>query len=350
MYNIAIFNFFFFIGGNVICIELWGKDCSPVFQGMHFVFSIAGLLSPMIAAPFLENIKELSFNTHDYLDNATYINDELMNSTTNFSSVSAQFSRSMPKIVYPFSIVGAVALFVTVFHLGVCIISPTEEESVKDITKIDNSERSFLFMFFTVIFTFLIFFVVAGSEIGYAQTLSLFSVKGKLHLTTTQGSYLTSAFWASLTVGRLTCVFLSMKISCLKIILGDICLIGIAALTLLFLMPNEWALWLSSMTFGTGIASAYGCLVGWLNTHISITNKFSAIFTVGCAAGEMIVPFVIAYFIDTVPEMFSFVTAAAVILTAVFLFILHCMLQKGSKTKQLKNVQINVIDEVGRKY
>ena len=317
---------------------------------MHFSFSLAGLLSPLIAAPFLENIKELSFNTHNNTGNRNFPDTELMNMTANISNVSTRFSESVLKIIYPFSIIGGVALFVTVLHVGVCIISPVEDESPKDAAKIDNSERSFLFMFFTVTFTFVLFFVVAGSEIGYGQTLTVFSVKGKLHLTTVQGSYITSAFWAAFTVGRLASVFLSMKINCLKLIIGDICSIAIAALILLFLMPNEWALWLTSVIFGAGIAPGYAALVGWINTHINITNKFSATFTIGCAAGEMIVPFLITYFIDTIPEMFSYVTVAAVILMTILLFILHYMFQKGNKSKKSKNGEINIIDVTEIKY
>lgn len=260
------------------------------------------------------------------MENTTYLGEEFLNSTTNLSNFSintTHFSEDIPKIIYPFSIVGAVALFVTILHIGVCIISPTEDESPKDISKTGNSERSFLFMIFLVMFTFVIFFVTAGIEIAYGQTLTLFSVKGPLHLTTVRGSYITSAFWAAFTVARLSSVFLSMKISCVKLIIGDICLVAIAALILLFLMPNEWALWLASVIFGTGIASAYASLVGWINTHINITNKFSAIFTVGCSAGEMIVPFVIAYFIVTIPETFSFLTGACLIHTTILLFILQ---------------------------
>ena len=305
----------------------------------------------MIAAPFLENIKD--FSTDNDIEDTTYLHNELRNLTINISKDSTNitnFSESIPKIIYPFSIVGIVALLVTAFHLGVCIISPIEEERPKGIAKIDNTERSFLFMFFTVIFTFAIFFVVAGIEIACAQTLTIYSVKSSLHLTAIQGSYITSAYWTALTVGRLASVYLSVKISCLKLIIGDVCLVAIAALILLFLMPNEWALWLASLIAGLGIAPAYAAVVGWLNDYIIITNKFSAIFTISGAAGDMIVPFVITYFINTVPEMFPFVVSASAILMGCFVFTLYCVFQKGNKTKKSKGTENNDTDEVERKY
>lgn len=199
-------------------------------------------------------------------------------------------------------------------------------------------------MFFIVTFTFFIFFVVAGTEIGYAQTLTIFSVKSKLHLTSTQGAYITSGLWTAYTVTRLLCVFLSMRISSLKLLIGDICLVSVAAMVLLFLMPNEWALWLASITLGIGIASAYGAVVGWINTHMHITNKFSATFTVGGATGETMVPFIITYFIDTYPEMFCYFPAASAILMTIFIFTMHCMFRKYTNLKKSKTIDCSVVD------
>lgn len=316
---------------------------------MHFAFSVGGLLSPLIAAPFLENIKELSHSMNNNIENITYQEEELDYSAANFSNFSTSiihFSESIPKIVYPFSILGVIAFLVTVLNIGVCIISPTEDEIPKDDTKIATSERSLMFMIFIFILTFVAFFVVAGSEIGFGQTLTVYSVKGSLHLTTVRGSYITSAFWAAFCVNRLLGAFLSMKIDCLKILTGNLCLVATASLILLFLMPNEWALWLASVIYGTGIASCYASLVGWINTHIIITNKLSAVSSVGCAAGEMIIPFVITYFIDTIPEMLPYSVASFVILMSILLFVLNCMFKSGRKIKKSKNVECYIIDAV----
>lgn len=204
-------------------------------------------------------------------------------------------------------------------------------------------------MFFIFILTFGAFFIVTGSEIGYGQTLTIFSVKSSLRLTTVRGSYITSAFWAAFCVSRLFGVLLSMKISCLKLLIGDLVLVAIASLLLLFLMPDEWALWLASVIYGTGIASLYASFVGWINTHITITNKRSAVSSIGCAAGEMVIPFVITYFIDIIPEMFSFSIASSVILTTILIFIFYCIFKSGRKTKKPENVECYVIDGIETK-
>lgn len=75
-----------------MCLELWRKDCNPVFQGLHFAYSLGGLLSPLIAAPFLENIRELSNNIDNNMDNTTFLND-MVDMTANIFQL---FGKQLP--------------------------------------------------------------------------------------------------------------------------------------------------------------------------------------------------------------------------------------------------------------
>lgn len=310
---------------------------------MWFNYGLGGFIAPLIATPFLENVNGSFMNTN----NETNLKEQAIGFRSNFSNNVTTFtdiSDGIPKIIYPFTMVGCLALLVSIVELGVFFISPTEDRNLKDADKKDNSDRSLLFMFFTAIFTFLVFFFVSGSQIGYAQTLTIYVVKGKLHLATSIGSYMTSAFWAAITIARLLSVFISMKISPLKLIISDVCLMVTASLILLFLMLNDWALWLASVIFGAGNASAYAAIIGWMNNHIIITNIFSAIFSMGSAAGDMVIPFIITYFIESIPEMFVYVTTAAVVLMTIFLLLLYCMFTKGSKVEEKKDVKCKVVD------
>lgn len=195
-------------------------------------------------------------------------------------------------------------------------------------------------MFFLAIFTFLIFFVAAGTETGYAQTITVYSVKGKLHLSAKQGSYITSAYWVALTLTRFLSVFLAMKISSLSFLIGDVCLVSLSAIFLLFLMSKEWTLWLASLTLGIGIASAYGVVVAWINTYMHISSKFLAIFIVGGSTGEIVVPFIITYFIDTDPELFCCIPASSALLMTILISLLFCMFKYGNGKEKSKNVDV----------
>lgn len=332
---------FSLLGSNVICIRLWGKYSNIVLQGMHGFFGLGAFVSPLIAAPFLDNDDgELPPKTV----NSTRFEDQHRNFSANISFITADIQRlDVLNITYPFSFVGAFTLFVAVLHLPVCVISPTENEH-QVVEKKDKPEKSFFFMFSTILLTYLIFFVFIGTEIGYGQTLTTYAVKGALHATPTVGSYMTSAFWAAFTFSRLISVFLAIKISSLVQIVSDICIISISALILLFLMPNQWALWVATVLFGAGAASAYGAIIGWVGTHINISNKVSSIFTTGVATGEMAMPFIIAYLIDVVPEIFVYVIVVSCILTTIFVVVLQCIFKKGSRIPVQKSVECYAIE------
>ncbi|EEC16505.1 hypothetical protein IscW_ISCW012360 [Ixodes scapularis] len=40
-------------GGNVWCLDLWGRHSAPFMQGLHFCFALGALVAPLIAEPFL---------------------------------------------------------------------------------------------------------------------------------------------------------------------------------------------------------------------------------------------------------------------------------------------------------
>lgn len=317
-------------------MTLWGSDSGPFYQALHFTFGLGGLVAPLIAAPFLGNYNEDSFSAAD--DNTTIFN--YTSSFSNYSTEYFNFSNLDPqdnssRIIYPFTIIGGFSLLVTVMFLGVCIISPTEQE--RSGNKSSKEEKTSMGFLFTVVFlNFLLLFVETGTEIGYAQMLTTYVVKGRLQLPTSVGSYMTSAFWAAFTISRLTSVFLAIKVSNFALIINDLIITLIGSFILLFLASYEWAMWLASVLLGIGIASFFPAAVGWLDTYINVNNKIASIFTVGAAFGEMAIPFTISYYIDTVPDVLIYVVPASSVSSTLVVFILYLILRKREKKCEKK--------------
>ncbi|GLG93714.1 Uncharacterized protein GBIM_01055 [Gryllus bimaculatus] len=42
-------------GGNVLCLDLWGRNSGPFMQALHFSFGLGAFVAPLLAAPFLES-------------------------------------------------------------------------------------------------------------------------------------------------------------------------------------------------------------------------------------------------------------------------------------------------------
>jgi fucose permease len=57
----------YFSGGNVLCLDLWGRNSGPFMQALHFSFGLGAFVAPLLAAPFLEpaTITTLPFQVAD---------------------------------------------------------------------------------------------------------------------------------------------------------------------------------------------------------------------------------------------------------------------------------------------
>lgn len=53
-------------GGNVWCLDLWGRHSAPFMQALHFCFALGALVAPLIAEPFLSpaSLGGISSSTH----------------------------------------------------------------------------------------------------------------------------------------------------------------------------------------------------------------------------------------------------------------------------------------------
>ncbi|XP_064477312.1 uncharacterized protein LOC135391136 [Ornithodoros turicata] len=42
-------------GGNVWCLDMWGRQSAPIMQALHFCFGLGALVAPLVAEPFLSS-------------------------------------------------------------------------------------------------------------------------------------------------------------------------------------------------------------------------------------------------------------------------------------------------------
>ncbi|GBM16324.1 Sodium-dependent glucose transporter 1A [Araneus ventricosus] len=313
-------------GGNVCCLNLWGKDSAPFYQALHFTFGVGALIAPLIAAPFVGNFDSLDYS----FDNSSTVaaNTTLQPGFQNYLNDSFVDNFEIPPITYAYSAIGVFSIFVTALFLIICIISPLETQGQQnDESKV--IERKLSFILLIVFLNIILVFVETGTEIGYAQMLTTYVVKGPLKLSPTTGSYMTSGFWAAFSISRFLSVFLAMKFSNLQMIVFDIIVSSIGALVLLSFGGSEvWAVWLATILLGVGIASFFPAAIGWIEKYMTVTNKMASSFCVGAAFGEMVIPFIISIYIDTVPLVLIYTVVASCALSAGVVFIMWLILRK----------------------
>jgi FHS family Na+ dependent glucose MFS transporter 1 len=142
---------------------------------------------------------------------------------------------------------------------------------------------------------FLFFYVGAEITFGgwvytYAVTLKLASVAG--------AAYLTSAFWASFTVGRLISIPAATRFTPKQVILTALsfCL-SILAVGIIF-SRSSMALWLMAIGLGFCMAPIYATGFTLAGQSIALTGRLTGIILLGDSFGGMVLPTVVGKVIE----------------------------------------------------
>ena len=165
------------------------------------------------------------------------------------------------------------------------------------------------------------YFFYVGMEVTYGGLIVKFAMK-YMGWTQQKGTYLNSCFWGSFAVGRLLAIFLARCISSFAMVTADLTLATAALVGLVAVLKNdgvnvchynkfsgdkvcfeELILWFCTSMFGLGMASIFPAGISWAERYIQITGKAAAVFVVGSALGEMVMPLITGALFDAKTPM-----------------------------------------------
>jgi len=267
---------FFDTGGNVSIIWLYGSEAGPYLQAVHFCFGLGAFLVPMM----INKVMRSSPNNNN--------NNNILWAYLMMAMITA------PLIVWP------------LFYR-----SPKEydkerkrkqqEEEAEQIrretelevigahsTKIFGPREKTIIMLTAL---FMMFYV--GAEVATGGFLYAFAFLRGLE-EESGSAYLTSMFWGMFTLGRLIAIPVSMRVSAKRMLLGN--LFGCIGITLFWLMfvESRWFLWVSVAVYGWSMSSTFPSALQLAESYVDLSGQRTTVIVVGAAAGEMIVPFMVA--------------------------------------------------------
>ena len=261
------------VGGNSLLLWMHRENASPFLNGLHFFFGVGALISPIVVA---------------------------------------QVVLSTGEIVWAYWFLAIVALPAAAWLFRLPSPSPRHESPQEK-----SGKASRLLVAGFVLF----FFLYVGAEVGYGNWI--FTYATKLNLSdATSGALLTSAFWGSLTFGRLMGVPLSAKFQPASILLVD--LIGvISSLIGIFLFTQSvTALWFGTVTTGLFMASIFPTTLALAGRKMTVTGETTGLFFVGGGGGSMFLPWLIGQFFEPVGASITIVLVLANFIIALALFVL----------------------------
>jgi FHS family Na+ dependent glucose MFS transporter 1 len=264
------------VGGNTLLVWVHRHRVGPWMNALHFFFGVGSLLSPLILAQAVQASGGIGWGYW-----------------------------TLALLVLP------VAAFLLYLPSPKALVARGTPESGLRAGSSSRRRNGLLVALFA-----LFFFLFVGAEVGYAGWIFSYSLAAGL-ATATSAAYLTSAFWAALTVGRAVGIAVSARFRPSTILYGDLagCLVS-AAIILLWPESRE-AIWLGTLGMGFSMASIFAVTISLAERRMTITGRVTGYFFVGGSAGGMTLPWLMGQLFESIAPRAAMVAILLVIVLTV---------------------------------
>lgn len=273
------------VGGNALLVWMYGREVGPYMNALHFFFGVGALLSPI------------------------FVVQALTLSGT---------------IVGAYAALAVLAILSTLFFRR--LPSP---QAPPEHSHTSQSPPRTLWVFLIAA----MFFFFVGAELSFGGWI--FTYMTRLHLgNAAAAGYLTSFYWASLTLGRLVSIPLSARLrprTLMGITVGGLLL---AVLLLLLGGRVTIVVWIAAFMFGAAMAPAFPSLIALAERNMPITGRTTSWFLVGGGLGAMTLPWIIGQLFEPIgPHSMIWVLTAAVIIAGAILVLFLLSASRAATAK-----------------
>ncbi len=263
------------VGCNTLLQWVHGNRVGPYMNGLHFSFGLGSFLAPLLLARIL-------LGTHE--------------------------------IYWVFWII---AILVAPLAVWLWFL-PEPHGDHKGA-----SQTSLPVPFLPVLLMVLAFILYVGAELGFSNWIYTYAITLRLADTIT-AAYLTSAYWALFTVGRLLGIWVSTRLRSRTILYLDFagCLLSLVLIAIA--KDSSLIVWLGAMGLGLCTASIFPTLLILAGERLQVTGTITGWFLVGGGAGAMLLPWLIGRAFTSIGPYFMITILLidlALGLAAVLLFI-----------------------------
>jgi MFS transporter, FHS family, Na+ dependent glucose transporter 1 len=250
------------VGGNVLLVRVHGGRVGPYMNGLHFFFGVGAFLAPIIVAQVGQGIR------------------------------------------LPYWILAVLLLPVAGWMLRLPSPNPREKTQETAGLRADSHLVALIALFL---------FLYVGAEVSFGGWVYTYTVALKLS-GASAAAYLTSAFWGSLTLGRLLAIPFAARFRPRAVLFCDLagCLVSVGVI---LLWSGSFAATVAgTVGLGLSMASIFPTTLTFAERRMKITGQVTGWFIVGASAGSMFLPWLIGeLFEKTGPRATMFVIINAML-------------------------------------
>ncbi|KAL3841363.1 hypothetical protein ACJMK2_019521 [Sinanodonta woodiana] len=247
--------------------------------------------------------------------------------------------KNISKIQFAYLIIGLLLLLNSIMYLVMFCRDRNryQYDDLHDILRPVCKSRPF-YRIFLLTLLFFFFFAYVGMEVTYGGLIATFAVEFS-HWSKDQGTVVTAIFWGALATGRGISIFVSKYFHPPCMLVIDLVLMIFGSLVLCTaLYAYEPLLWIGTLILGLGMSSVFPAGISWAESRMHLTGKATAVFIVGSALGEMVIPATTGYLYDNYDyiKLMQVMLSLSIFSTVIFT-ILQCVAPQTVKTVFLKD-------------
>lgn len=238
------------VGSNLMIVWAHGQNVGSYMNGLHLSFGIGTLVSPLILAASLERTGAIQWG---------FITLALL------SLPSAIWLTKLPSPI---------------------VLHPKQESG--------GLKKHWLPLLILIMLFYLLY---VGYEAAFGAWIYTYALNLGL-ATEITAAFLTSAFWAAFTFGRLLGIPAARRFSPAVMLSTGIILAGLS-LTVMWVFPTSaMVLWVTTLFFGLGVSTLFPTLLTLASQSMPLSGKLTSLFFASASVGGMLFPWLIGQLID----------------------------------------------------
>lgn len=249
--------------------------------------------------------------------------------------------QNISKIQFAYLIIGLALFLISVIFLVLYCKDKRRLTTDRDLDELERFKTGVTCEKATLISLLgLFFFCYMGLEVTFGALVTTFAVDFN-KWPKEQGAMAAAIFWGSLATGRGLSIFLARCCGPTIMLIFDLIFMVIGGLVLsIGVHFYDKLLWLGTLILGLGMSSAFPAGISWAEKYFHLTGKSTAVFVVGSAVGQMVIPVVTGYFYEHLGAIVLMYSSLILSLITLVIFILmQCVVikKRANLTVQERN-------------
>ncbi|XP_074043475.1 sodium-dependent glucose transporter 1 [Macrotis lagotis] len=311
-------------GGNVLILHIWKGKAASHLQALHFTFALGAFLAPLLAKLAFGNTVPSENQVTADMSNQSELADMSNQSELTPPAADLEVIFGVPaneNLLLAYVVIGTYSLVIFSFFIVLFFKKNPNQEKTKEAPQ---RSRTAKYQVALLVLLFIFFFFYVGAEVTYGSYIFSFAT-AHAGMSDSQAAGLNSAFWGTFAICRGLAIFFAV---CLRpgamIVISNVGSL-ISSLLLVIFSKNHICLWVATAVYGASMATTFPSGVSWIEQYMTIKGKSAALFVVGAALGEMIIPVVVGSLQGKYPHLpgILYVSLGSAIATGVLFPIMY---------------------------